>query len=312
MADKAKPQPKLEKLKALADDPTEQAAYALTLLESEKSRQVVEAALAILEENVPASAWSVLSNLYQYYNQDGTKRDAGLFLRLTILKSLRSIALPNDVPLFEQMVSTYEFMPPTREEVAGGLRANALLALHELDKELAAYYGVRLLVDKYTSKMSGEPAVTAVRVLAALGQILPIYQYVLEPKDKIPEVTAECLKSLTALPLTFVQPLIRQYSFAEDDAVLLGLFDLIVAHPEGATFTEFLLEFLANTRRTDLYRYLVFAIITSRKKELISTLLDSAREETNRAKLQVLVEVLGLSKEYATDLALINKKLKPK
>src|SRR5215211_7318202 len=63
----------------------------------------------------------------------------------------------------------------------GARRAAALVVLGEVDPTLAGFHATRLLHDSHTSPMSGEPAVTAARVLADVGQPLPLYDCALRP-----------------------------------------------------------------------------------------------------------------------------------
>ena len=72
---------------------------------------------------------------------------------------------------------TYEFLPPKKEECTGRLRLAGLSLLETIDVVLASYHCVRLLNDPYTSRMSGEPALSAVRFLANQGQFLPLYGF---------------------------------------------------------------------------------------------------------------------------------------
>lgn len=53
-----------------------------------------------------------------------------------------------------------------------------LALLETIDTALASYHSVRLLNDLHTSRMSGEPALSAVRFLANQGQFLPLYGFV--------------------------------------------------------------------------------------------------------------------------------------
>src|SRR5262249_34190814 len=152
-------------------------------------------------------------------------------------------------------VSTYEFLPPGPSEVAAELRAVALVTLNELDGTLAGFHAVHLLTDKHTSSMSGEPAVTAARVLAAQAESLALYLYVLRHDSGISEVFGECLRGLTALPRALLVPLVERYIDSRDEIVLLGLFDLLLAREADDSFHELILEFLATTRLYNIYRY---------------------------------------------------------
>src|SRR5437868_2999019 len=131
-----------------------------------------------------------------HYNENGRRRDPGCFARTTLTRALRHVVRQDDVGLVERTVTTYEFMPPftgpAGGEVAAGLCSVALVTLIEIDETLAGYHSVRLLVDQYTSPMSGEPAVTAARVLAAQGQLLPLYARALHAAPGVPKAVDTC------------------------------------------------------------------------------------------------------------------------
>jgi len=157
MKKQTKQQAILQHLRNLENQPREQAGYALEVLEQERSTQVVSKALAILTNTPIQQGRPLLRQLYAYYDEAGVKRDAGGDLRIAIVGALLPIAEPQDQALAEQAVSTYEFLPPNREECAGGLRTAGLVLLNNLDPVLASFHCTRLLVDEHTSRMSGEP-----------------------------------------------------------------------------------------------------------------------------------------------------------
>ncbi len=142
--------------------------------------------------------------LYKYYDEAGVKRDAGGDLRTALLGALLPIADTRDQTLAERAIGTYEFLPPKREECAGGLRAAGLVLLHNLDPLLTSYQGARLLVDEYISPMSGEAAVSAARLLESQGQLLPLYSYLFAQHPHHAEVEAECLRNLSRAPASII------------------------------------------------------------------------------------------------------------
>lgn len=291
---KARDADKIERLRSLADTPEEQFDYALQLVEAESHQEVVQAALDVLAATADPRARRVMLEKYDWLDAEGTRRDAGCYLRTALLRALRYLAQRRDAPLLERAVLTYEFMQPGPTEVAAGLRSVALVTLNEVDETLAGYYSVRLLTDLHTSHMSGEPAVTAVQVLAAQGQPLPLYGYALREGLVVSEVLGECLRSLTGLPPSLLTPLVERYGDSQDEIVLLGLFDLILAHEAHAAFDDVVLDFLRETRLYNIYRYLVSAIIASRRDELIAPLESLLREERDRLKAEVLAQALEL------------------
>ena len=189
------------RLNSLASAPDAQSDFAVSLLQPRQKRDVLLAALKVLAKNPNPAAREPIRQLFEHFSADGRKRDPGAFTRRAVLDAWRPVALPADVPLILQAVNTYEFLPPGFKEDAILLRTGALLILNELDDTLAGFQATRLLVDGFSDPMSGEPALTAVRVLASQEQTLPLYLYAMQASEAaIPEVVSECLRSLTARP----------------------------------------------------------------------------------------------------------------
>lgn len=288
---------KLAHLQGLAADPAEGAAYATSLL-SERSTRLLEAALAVLERApngaLPADARAALRDLYERLDANGPRDDAGGTLRAAIVRLLRRLARPADADLFERAALTFEFQPPGREEVTAMLRATALAALNALDDDLGASYAARLLVDAYTSPMSGEPALTAARVLAAQGQWLPLYAYAAGDGRRQPEVLSECLRALTRLPAPLLADLVDRYIEGDDELALVGLFDLLFDHPDGEAHAARLAAFLGETRHYGAHRYLCALIVARRSEVLLPALIALAEEERDPHKWESLAEALSL------------------
>src|SRR5258708_37039182 len=214
----------LRRVVSLADHTQEQVRSALELLKQERSIQVVSAALSVLTSVAVPEARPVLLRLYAYYDEAPIKRDAGGRLRGLILKALQPIAHATDRSLAWHAAMTYEFLPPKKEECAGGLRIAGLSLLETIDVVLASYHCVRLLNDPYTSRMSGEPALSAVRFLANQGQFLPLYGFLVSNllQDELlsslragptrsAEVMGECLRYLALAPSSLVDDLFARY-----------------------------------------------------------------------------------------------------
>jgi len=294
---KIRPTVKLERLRGLADRPGEQVDYALELVETEDNLDVVQAALDALADTPDARVRRALLDRFTR-DADGGGGDSGCYRRVALLQALRYRAQRDDAAVLERGVTTYEFTPPftgpTRGEVAAGLRSVALVTLNEVDETLAGYHAARLLVDRYTSPMSGEPAVTAAQVLAAQGHALPLYGYVLREESGISEVVGECLRNLTPLPSSLLPALVARYRDSTDEIVLLGLFDLLLAHPDRARYDDLVLDFLRATRLYNIYRYLVSAIVASRREDLAARLQAMEAVEPDRLKAEILRDALAL------------------
>jgi hypothetical protein len=301
-------------LHALAADPPAQAAYAVTLLHGQHGKDVMQAALGVLAAHPDPAARAPVLALYARYAADKGVRDQGAYFRRALLDALRPIAVHADAGLLAQAAATYEFWPPDFAEDAVLLRASAVVALAEVDEDLARFHAARLLVDPYVVPMSGEPAVTAARVLGILGEQTVLWSYIFrDPSQQLPEVTAECLRQLTTLPETLLAALMDRYREKPPAAVLLGLVDLLINHQTGPHGRDFLLEQLAAGRDLDLYRYIVMSMVASGRPPLLDDLVSLAKTASDKRKLQVLAEAFELlahQPQFRTAAADIRRRLK--
>ena len=286
-------------LRALADQPEAASALAVTILEGAHSKDVLMAALKVLAEHPIDAARPVLRTLYERYSRDKGKHDQGGYFRRTVLDAARAVARPADAGWLAQACETYEFWPPDFAEDAVLIRVAALLALVEVDDEQARYHAGRLLVDPYAARMTGEPAVTAARVLGILGETLPLYLLACQnmPHDRaasvttvFPEVTAECLRQLRSLPAPMVERLLTHYAATPSSIIRMGLFDLLLNHRSGPLGRTYLMRFLDETTDSDIYRYLVMSIVLAGHEEPLRDLRQAAYRERRSAKQKILLE----------------------
>ncbi len=285
---------RLQQLKDLAESPQEQVLFARSLLDSEREKQVLEAALRVLQEFPEPDNRPLLLNTYHYYAESGPKRDPGMYLRSAMLRALRPLTRQTDMPLLEQAALTYELMPSRHDAEGAELRALALSIMNDLDEGRAGYYAVKLLVDKVTSEMSGEPALTAAKILAAQNLPLPLYQYLVSESEKVPEVVAACLRGQAELPESLLAKLVGLYRLSSSEVILLGLFDLLLTHPKGNNFSDVFSGFLSTTTSFDLYRYVALALITGGKHLLLSGFLERVKSEKDPLKREIIIELLPL------------------
>ena len=255
------------------------------------NQQELIAVLQTLAENPCSQARSRLSDLFDEYASSGEVMDPGGQIRFWIIRALRPIAKPVDAPLFEMAALTYEYLPPQFREEAGPLRMAGVQALADLDEELAALHASRLLVEKSSDPMSGEPAVSAARLLASLDHSVSLYHYLYQdPNETLPEVVSECLHLLTTISTSLIPGLIDRFSTSDNDLILAGLFDLLISHYEGLQGEEFLISFLEETKRYDAYRYLIDLIVAERRQDLLPTLLPILQFERDEEKLFILLD----------------------
>ena len=286
------PNPRLNELRQMAGEPEAQSALAVRVLAEEKDVQAVRAALEVLEQHPTPAARPVLRERYAHYDADGLRRDVGGYLRAAIVRALRHIGLPEDLPVLERAASTYEFLPPTHSEEASLLRSAALVTMEAVDPVVGAFHAIRLLGDPYTSRLSGEPAVTAVRVLAAQDEHLALFYYALYQPAPHSDVLSECLKNLTRLPRLLLPEIIKKYAGTDDEVVLVGLLDLVLDTGGGPLIREF----MDRGEKLAVYRYLVTRLVASHTEPDLAELSRAAQHEQNRRKLGILEESLGLGR----------------
>lgn len=307
------PDPAAQRLAALSGD--EQAAYALTLLapvgRKETRRDTLRAALRVLAAHPLPAAREPLAALVARFARNGGAQDYGCYVRGDALRALRPIVTHAEAPLLEQAATTYEFPPPSFTEEAGLLRSAALAALAEVDEGLARYHATRLLVDGFTERMSGEPAVTAARTLAAFNEPLPLFQFVHDTAHVARhEVIAECLRGLRSLPVSLLPPLIETLQRPVGErpgsaragaeppalAIRVGLIDLLLEHEAGPQQVDHVLEEL-RTGPPDLVRYVLAAAVatalTRGQTEPLERCVDALRFERRPDRRALATEALA-------------------
>ena len=281
-----------------------QVELALALVARDKDPRAVRAALEVLQAHPTREARPVLHTRFEHLAADGVKRDAGTYLRAAIVRALRPIAGPEDLPLLERAVSTYEWLPPRSEE-ASLLRSAGLVVLNDVDGRLAGFQAVRLLADEWTSRLSGEPALTAVGVLASLDHFDPLYYYALHQTQPQSDVLSDCLRRLTGLPEALVRGLTERHGATRDEVVLVGLLDLLLEHPDAAFAPDWVRGWMAATELYAVYHYLVTKLAATPVERWTAVLQDQATRERRPRQLALLEEALGLARATpATQAAL--------
>jgi len=320
----------IRRLRTLANDHAAQGAYALELLEKLcrapkrgrkiGDRELTQSVLRVLVRTPEPDARSALLSLYARYAENGVTFDPGGYIRAAILSALRPSLEPADCELLTAAVTTYEFPPPQFKEETAPLRGTALVALNELDDKLTRFHAARLLADEYTDPMSGEPALSAVRVLGTQVEKVLLYHYATRPESMtLPEVLSESLRNLTDLPQVLLAGLIEQHGDSQHDVVLAGLFDLLLMHEtpldERLQSREFIADFLQTTEQYDAYRYSVATAVSqiASGQESIWTELKTHIEAVHdQEKVHILLSsltVLAYNAEVAEYLQLLQERI---
>lgn len=298
---------RLAQLRDLKDDPAARATYAISLLQPKFGLEVVRAALRVLVTRPEPAARTALVRLFDHYATQGVTRDPGTYVRSEIIRALRPIIEPVDVALLEQALMTYEFPAPSFTEEAALLRSGALVTMAEVDDIRARYHATRLLADPLTDPMSGEPALTAITVLVAQGELLPLYFYVMQAQERMhAEVVSICLRSLGELPDEVVPPLVASYRECTNPVLLVGLIDLLLLHPEVEVCQETLERLLTEVKDRDLYRYLAAALLAVGDRTLRELVFNAAGGMVTNIQREVLIDVfseIGQTEDVRATLA---------
>lgn len=304
---------RLQRLRELVDDADARAAYAVTLLQPKLGLEVIRAALRVLVQHPYAPARVALTRLFDYYAAQGVSRDPGTYVRSEIIRALRPIIELSDLPLLEQALTTYEFPPPAFQEECALLRSGALVTMAEVDDIRARFHATRLLADPLTDPMSGEPALTAVSVLVAQGELLPLYYYATQDQARMrAEVGSSCLRSLAEMPSEALPALVAGYAECKNPVLLVGLVDLLMAHPNVPVSQETLARLMVEVDDMDLYRYLVTVLLASGKDDLRQMVLDAAQGILPRPRQLVMREVLteaGEAEDVRVALAALSRRM---
>lgn len=266
--------PRSERLIAALDaaDPADRPRLALAMLHQPIERAALDTALALLADAALTDADRPVLRWQLEHLLDHKERDQICDAREAITRLLIRIGSPADLDLYQRGIAVHEQIRGV--DVGQKLRAAALVGISTVDPALGVYYAVHLLQDRAdTSRFSGEPAVTAIRLLAAGGQHAAIYQLLLaHPGDLVGEVAAAALESLgNDFPPDLYRPLVEPYLAADRAVPLTGA----IAHITGsrcARLYDLLPRILTTTRDVHLYNYGVIALAASRDPALVDQL----------------------------------------
>jgi len=176
-----------------ASDPDRAHAFALDLIARERAHRALEPALALVAEAARPESRPVLRARYFDLAEHGDRYDQDCALRVLVIRALAATESREDRDVCENAIATVQIRMGV--DVAQNLRAEGLLLLASIEPELGDYRAVELLGDPHTSAFSGEPAVTAVRVLARRGHYLPIWGLA-RRAGVAPDVLAQAFASL--------------------------------------------------------------------------------------------------------------------
>jgi hypothetical protein len=286
------------KLEGLREsDPDAAVTLAIDLVAKERAHRVLEPALAILREHPRLTARPALRARFSDLAENGMRYDQGCQLRVAIVQALRAIGLRDDADVAERGLRTVQLGPPIPVDVAQLLRAQSLFFLSEIEPERAVYFAVDLLSDPHTSAFSGEPAVTAIQVLAAEGHLLPIWALARRP-GLPPDVLAQAFASLRRVPVDLqTEALLGHLTAALDrgedgEPTALVAAEAIVLNHLAAGYPT-VLRLLRETPNRNLFLYLATATARNGDAEARELLAVLRRETRDPEKRAILDETLG-------------------
>jgi len=162
-----------------------------------------------------------------------------------------------------------------------------------VDDGAAAFHAVRLLGEAAFGNQ--EPALTAARFLANLGQPLPLYAHLVGGRAQ-GEQAAECFRGLAGAPDSVLLELAERWSGSGDEVALLGLVDALLDalpdRPAPEQLEAVLLGLVRESPHLDLVRYLATAIVAGHRETLIQAL--RAGPWPAPARRGIVEEALGL------------------
>src|SRR5262245_35148167 len=271
-------------------------ALAVEIVAGERSHRALEPALKLLEPDPPVEARQPLRHRFFDLAEDGLHRDVDCELRAAIVRALRSLDSHADEDVAEAGLGTVQPTPPSMKDVAQPLRAESLLLLAQSAPERADYHATELLSDPHLSEFSGEPAVTAIRLLARRGQRLPIWALARRPGLQV-DALAQAFASLREAPADLQLAALSEHLAASvprgeaGEPTALVAAEAIVLNGLEDGF-PLVLDLLRQTPNPNLFRYLAMQALRSDAPRLRQAVAD-LRAVVDSTRADVLRELLG-------------------
>jgi hypothetical protein len=284
--------------RAQATDPNAATMLAIELIARERVHRLLEPALDLLVDRPVAAARPALRERFLDLTENGIRYDQDCSLRVRLVKALRAIGSPDDVDLAECGVRTIQLQPPARIDVAQALRGQSLLWQSEHALERAQYLAVELLQDPHQSTFSGEPTVTAIQLLAASGQILPIWSLARRPGTQ-PDVLAQAFASLRNAPADLQLDALRTHLAdsvvrgESGEGVALVAAEAIVLNHLADGY-DAVADLLGDTPNLNLLTYLVRTITRTGDEAMRDRLKALAAIERDPRRAAIFADALGL------------------
>ena len=264
---------------------------AIEVMTHSRDLETTRYAIGILEKAASAELRAPLVKKYDWCDEQPHRRDGGGFIRAAIVRAMRPISSGDDATLFLHAMQTYE--KDGAWETCADLRATGLLAMNDVDPTIAAIMAARFVHDPEAT-LSDEPAISAMRLLASHDELAPIFGAVCWGIGR-PEVLAEGLRNLLALPDALLPMLVAQYIESESEQVVLGLFDLLLGHRTRDSWAATFAQWFRSTTLLDLYGIVAMQIVASRSEVLIAELRRIREDEVDALRCGLLDQALLLA-----------------
>jgi len=295
---------KMDRLRALRGNAGQLHEHALSIIADEGSPELLGRALEALGDNVKDSDGPILRALYADFDQDGARRDPGGTVRVEVLRTLWHLRSREDLALASNAARKVE---PSLQGNGEIIRAAGLALLGVLDPEAARFAAIETLGNRDASRFSGEPSITAARLLGNLGDTGSLLLFVLMERHASPEVRAEAIRGLGDAPIEQLERLLPELAGEGGDVILLGLADLVTALPPGAAVSNVVGQLLRSAAGDEMYGFVVSAIVASRRTELLDVLTETLPAETRRPRLAAALEALALAPQTPSVVAALTE-----
>jgi hypothetical protein len=153
--------------------------------------------------------------------------------------------------------------------------------------------------------MTGEPALTAVRLLASQQETNALLLYLLSGTPPSSEVVGETLRGLATLEFSILEPLLMDLAGRDDDGLLVAICDVLVEIPPSPGLAPLVRKLLDSPSRGEVYEFLVTSIVASRRDDLVQLVLESLPLEMSQKRLRSALEALRLAPASAEVLGAI-------
>ncbi len=247
---------KVDRLRALRGDPQRLRAMAMEVISSEGSTELLKLALGLLGENVHTSDGPALRALYDDFDNNGPRKDPGGDIRVEVLKALWHLRSSDDLALAMRARNTSERTLQGNGEM---IRAAGLALLGVLDPPRGAIEAILVLSKDQkdplnaSSGMTGEPALTAVRLLVSVNETNALLLYVLTAEPPTAEVLGAALGGLGSLGLDILEPILLGLLNKDDDGLVMAVCDVLVDLPPSPRTASIVGRLLDSASRGEVY-----------------------------------------------------------